>query len=269
MSGDLYSQLLQCILCADPALKCRLVSDVRKAWRCGDLSLPGEAVVEPIEEPGRPPQLRLVDPRAVPKRSLATDEGRRIMLHAFAHIEFNAINLALDAAYRFRHMPRAFIDDWLRVAEEEAHHFGLLQQYLAELGVAYGDYAAHNGLWDMVLKTRHDVLHRMALVPRVMEARGLDVTPGLIQKFNQVRDTRTAEILQVIYDEEIGHVAIGNRWFHYCCEDRGVDPRATFRALIEQYFGGSLRGPFNREARRAAGFDDEEINQLELGLCGS
>ena len=185
------------------------------------------------------------------------------MLHSIAHIEFNAINLALDAAYRFRQMPDDYVTDWIKIAAEEVSHFHLVNDYLVDLGSYYGAFEAHNGLWDMVCKTRHDVLHRMALVPRVMEARGLDVTPGMMKKFGQAGDQRSVDILDVIYKEEVGHVAIGNRWYRYCCEQRGVNARETFRQLIDQYFSGKLRGPFNRSARLDAGFDEDELNQLE------
>ena len=188
------------------------------------------------------------------------------MLHSFAHIEFNAINLALDAVYRFRQMPEDFIDDWLQVAHEEARHFRLLDNYLNDLGSSYGEFDAHNGLWDMVCKTRHDVLHRMALVPRVMEARGLDVTPGLMERFSQNGDTRAVDILSIIYEEEIGHVRIGNKWYLYCCQQRNLEARATFRKLIEEYFGGQLRGPFNHAARLQAGFEEDELVALESAL---
>ena len=250
----------------DCACKCSLVKDLRGNWQHGQLQRNDDATVEDIDIPGRPERPRLVDPRNVPRRTLATELGRVVMLHSFAHIEFNAINLALDAAYRFRDMPDPFINDWLQIAEEEAYHFSLINDYLEDLGSCYGAFDAHNGLWDMVCKTRHDVLHRMALVPRVMEARGLDVTPGLSEKFRQVGDDRAVEILQVIYQEEVGHVRIGNHWYHYCCDERKLDPRATFKGLIDQYFGGQLRGPFNWHARLEAGFDEDELAALENSL---
>lgn len=249
-----------------PHQKCLLVKALVDEWNRGVLQKLDDEPIAAIDVPGRPQRLKLVDPRVVPRRTLVSEEGRLGMLHSFAHIEFNAINLALDAAYRFREMPDQFITDWLKVAVEEAHHFSLLQDYLNSQGSEYGNFDAHNGLWDMVCKTRHDVLHRMALVPRVMEARGLDVTPGLMKKFEQIGDLRTVEILQVIYDEEIGHVEIGNRWYYFCCEQRGVDPRVTFRNLISEYFGGSLRGPFNHEARVQAGFEVDELIELEQCL---
>jgi uncharacterized ferritin-like protein (DUF455 family) len=263
VSTDVYAAIYRAIVEPDPVAKCLLAEQLEQDWLSGQLKRLDDGVVLDIDDPGRPQSPQLVDPRKVPRRSLATEQGRIVMLHSFAHIEFNAINLALDAAYRFRQMPDKFISDWLRVAREEAYHFKLVSDYLLDLGSGYGAYDAHNGLWDMVCKTRHDVLHRMALVPRVMEARGLDVTPGLMQKFAQIGDQRTVDILQVIYQEEIGHVAIGNYWYHYCCQQRGVDAGATFSDLIDQYFSGNLRGPFNHEARLKAGFEEDELNQLE------
>jgi uncharacterized ferritin-like protein (DUF455 family) len=263
MTHSLYAAIYQAIAECDPLLKCELARSLNQRWSQGELQRIDDGEVLPIDIPGRPLHPTLVDPREVPRRTLASEQGRLVMLHSFAHIEFNAINLALDAASRFREMPDEFVRDWLQVAAEEAHHFRLVNDYLIEQGSSYGAYNAHNGLWDMVCKTRHDVLHRMALVPRVMEARGLDVTPGLMKKFNQVGDQRTVEILQVIYQEEIGHVAIGNRWYQYCCAQRGVDARETFAALIDQYIASRLRGPFNHQARIQAGFEEDELNQLE------
>ncbi len=266
MMPGVYATLQQALQQEDPEAKCRAVDALYRDWQEGRLSRWDDTPVLPLDVPGRPAQPRLVDPRETPKRSLGSPEGRAVMLHAFAHIEFNAINLALDAAYRFRDMPEDFVGDWLQVAHEEARHFRLIRDYLRELGYDYGSWPAHNGLWEMVCKTRHDVLHRMALVPRVMEARGLDVTPGLMQRFEQAGDGRAVEILQVIYDEEIGHVAIGNRWFHFCCRQRELEPGETFQQLIREYFG-RLRGPFNRSARLQAGFDEDELTAMEQSLC--
>lgn len=263
MANNLYHRLYQVILQTSPELKCSLTRQLRQDWLQGLLNRKDDSPVEDIEIPGRPHNPRLVNPREVERRSLATAQGRIVMLHSFAHIEFNAINLALDAAYRFRDMPDDFISDWLLVAFEEARHFNCLNDYLHDLGSYYGAYSAHNGLWDMVCKTRHNVLHRMALVPRVMEARGLDVTPGMMEKFRQRGDLRAVDILALIYNEEIGHVAIGNRWYQYCCDREHLDAKQTFRSLIDAYFAGRLRGPFNRPARLAAGFDEDEIRELE------
>ena len=182
-------------------------------------------------------------------------------IHAVAHIEANAIDLALDAAHRFRDLPDAFYDDWLRVAEEEARHFGLLRDRLGELGAEYGDLPAHGGLWDACARTADDVLRRMALVPRVLEARGLDVNPPMLARFAAAGDDATAAILQVILDDEVGHVAVGDQWFRWCCEQRGLDPVPTFAALLADA-GVRVRPPLNVEARLAAGFTADELDAL-------
>ena len=246
-----------------PEMKCQLTYQLYDDWVSQKLARNSDEPVEAIDIPGRPDKPELVHPREVKQRSLASETGRKVLLHSFAHIEFNAINLALDAAYRFRQMPDDFITDWLRVAAEESRHFTLISDYLIDLDSSYGAFQAHNGLWDMVCRTRHNVLHRMALVPRVMEARGLDVTPGMMEKFRQIGDLCSVDILQVIYEEEIGHVAIGNRWYHYCCEQEQVDSQATFQRLIDEYFDGKLRGPINRKARLEAGFEEHELTTIE------
>jgi uncharacterized ferritin-like protein (DUF455 family) len=201
-------------------------------------------------------------PREVPRRGLGSAEGRAALVHAVAHIEFNAINLAWDAVYRFRGMPGAYYRDWASVANDEARHFTMLAARLGQLGHAYGDFDAHNGLWEMAVKTADSCLERMALVPRVLEARGLDVTPGMIARLRSVGDEATAAILEIILREEVPHVATGTRWFRYCCERDGLDPAAAFRALLAEQVSGGLKGPFNLEARRAAGFDDAELAML-------
>ncbi len=263
--AELYSALEAAILCPDPARKCALVRSIHAAWRGGELGLDPAARILAIDDPGRPAQPELVDPRRLERRSSATPAGRIRLLHAFAHIEFNAINIALDAAYRFRELPRRFIDDWLAVARDEAHHFGLLADELDRRGSRYGACSAHAGLWDMVCRTRGSALERMALVPRVMEARGLDVTPGMIAKFRQAGDDAAAGILEIIYRDEIGHVRVGDRWYRHCCIERRIDPVATFRELIAIHFDGRLRGPLNRPARLEAGFAPAELDYLERG----
>jgi len=186
------------------------------------------------------------------------------MLHAIAHIEFNAINLAWDAVQRFRNMPRAYYDDWVRVADEEAYHFGLIRDHLHEYGHDYGDFDAHNGLWEMAEKTAGDALERMALVPRVLEARGLDVTPGMITKLRQGGDARAVDILEIILSDEIGHVQIGTCWFRYLCGERGLEPESTFFYLLSRHFPKGLHGPFNEQARRKAGFSQGEMALLGI-----
>lgn len=212
--------------------------------------------------PGRPPLPRLVAPAKLAQRSPFTPEGRAALLHAVTHIEFNAINLALDAVWRFPGLPEPYYRDWLRVAGEEAHHFSLLAEHLATLGHAYGNFDAHDGLWEMVQKTSHDVLARMALVPRTLEARGLDATPPMQDKLRKAGDARAVAILDVILRDEVGHVAIGNRWFRWLCERDGLDPLAAYDTLALRHGAPRLRGPFNVEARSAAGFSDDEIARL-------
>ncbi len=217
----------------------------------------------PIGMPGRPPRPRLVPSRGLPQRGLGTPQGRAAFVHAIAHIEFNAIDLAWDAVYRFRGLPAGYYADWVGVANDEARHFMLLRDRLRALGHDYGDFDAHNGLWEMAEQTAHDGLSRMALVPRVLEARGLDVTPAMIIRLRKLGDDATADILALILREEVAHVAVGSHWFRWYCAQQGVDPNKRFRELIDEYARGSLRGPFNREARTAAGFNEEELAMLE------
>ena len=212
--------------------------------------------------PGRPPLPRLVDPARLPRRSPFTTAGRAALLHAVAHIEFNAINLALDAVWRFEGLPAAYYADWLRVAAEEAQHYTLLAGHLATLGHGYGDFDAHDGLWTMVESTAADATARMALVPRTLEARGLDATPPMQARLRQAGDLRAVAILDVILRDEIGHVAVGNRWYRWLCDRDGLDPLAHYALLAARHGAPRLRGPFNREARLAAGFSAAEVEAL-------
>ena len=218
--------------------------------------------------PGRPDRPVLLDHSAVARRSPATPEGRAVLLHAIAHIEFNAINLALDAIWRFSGMPRAYYLDWLRVAAEEAQHFTLLRDHLRSQGCDYGDYPAHQGLWTMCEKTRHDAIARMALVPRTLEARGLDATPLIQRKLRQngaADALAAADILDIILREEIGHVAIGNFWYRWLCERAKLDPHGHYAHLAAQYDAPRAKPPLNIEARRQAGFTETELAWLDHG----
>ncbi|AMG89666.1 ferritin-like domain-containing protein [Bordetella bronchiseptica] len=219
-------------------------------------------LAEPAGLPGRPPAPQLVPPSQVRQRSVQSPEGRAALLHALAHIEFNAINLALDAVWRYGGLPDAYYLDWLKVAREEAYHFDLLNRHLSGLGHAYGDFPAHNGLWEMAEKTRADLLARLALVPRTLEARGLDASPLIRDKLAAAGDADGAAILEIILRDEIGHVAIGNHWYKALCAQRGLDPVAQYAQLASRYGAPRLRGPFNLEARRAAGFDEDELRAL-------
>lgn len=262
MSGSAFWAELRAALAAcDPQHKCRRVAQLVAADAAVDSSKSTSAITDDSDIPGRPARPLLIHPGEVPRRKLGTVEGRAALIHAIAHIEFNAINLALDACWRFREMPLEYVHDWLSVARDEARHFQLLQQRLQELGYAYGDFSAHNGLWEAAEKTRHDVLARMALVPRVLEARGLDVTPGMIQRLQQVGDAETVRILRIILEEEVRHVAIGTRWFRDLCVQRGMEPDTTFRKLLVE-FDMRLRPPLNDKARLLAGFTVAELESL-------
>jgi uncharacterized ferritin-like protein (DUF455 family) len=262
-AATLFQAAQACLDAATPDSKPAATFAAATAFARGALPIPGDAPApDPIAMPGRPPRPALVHPRALARRGFGTPAGRAAFIHAVAHIEFNAIDLAWDAVYRFRGMPPAYYEDWVGVAADEARHFTLLRARLNELGHDYGDFDAHNGLWEMAQETAGDGLARMALVPRVLEARGLDVTPAMIVKLREAGDEATAAILELILREEIAHVAAGSRWFRWHCERRGVDPRATFRALLREHAGGVLHPPFNYEARAAAGFDADELAAL-------
>jgi uncharacterized ferritin-like protein (DUF455 family) len=229
------------------------------------LELDCNAALPAPERPGRPELPELVHPQSVPRRSPYTLDGHCALVHSIAHIEFNAINLALDAMWRFAGMPPSYYRDWAQVAAEEAKHFNLLRQHLQEQGHDYGDFVAHDGLWTMCENTRHDVCARMALVPRTLEARGLDATPIIQAKLRKVGTPRAlaaVDILDVILQEEVGHVAIGNRWYHWLCQQRGLDA-GTFHAQMALLHGAPrLKPPFNLTARKLAGFSDAEIETL-------
>lgn len=223
----------------------------------------GQEDIIAIEDAGRPESPELVVPAKVPRRGLGSDEGKAAFVHALAHIEFNAINLALDAVYRFRSMPHEYYKDWIRVAREEAEHFELLRNRLRQLGHDYGDFQAHAGLWDMARRTADDVLMRMALVPRMLEARGLDVTPGMIRRLQAMGDSKTVACLEIIYREELGHVEIGSHWFEYVCRQRGLEPQQTYIDIIKTHVSERIRKPINAEARRQAGFTEKELAFLD------
>lgn len=263
---ELRGHALQWLAESDPAAKATGVTALAQAWQAGEIGLDSAtqlSIDRPI--PGRPMKPELVPPQAVQKRVMQTSVGRAALIHALAHIEFNAINLALDAIWRFAGMPDDYYRDWLQVAQEEALHFSLLAGHLRHLGHAYGDFPAHDSLWEMAARTEHDVLARIALVPRTLEARGLDATPPLRAKLAQAGDQAAAEILDIILRDEIGHVAIGNRWFAWLCARRGLDPNATYRRLAREHRAPTLRGPFNMAARRAAGFSETEMLELTQG----
>jgi uncharacterized ferritin-like protein (DUF455 family) len=223
----------------------------------------GASISEPSGLPGRPEKPSMTAPNKAQHRSMATIEGRAALVHSLAHIELNAVNLALDAIWRFADMPAKYYLDWLSVAGDEARHFRLLEAHLITLGFAYGDFTAHNGLWDMAESTKHDVLARMALVPRTLEARGLDASPQVRNKLVSAGDMKAADIVSIILNDEVGHVYIGNYWYNWLCAQRGLDPIQTFAELAIKHKAPRMLSPINVVARRAAGFSEEELLLLQ------
>jgi uncharacterized ferritin-like protein (DUF455 family) len=265
-NDSLFQAARRCLLVTDVEEKLSLTAETAAAWRVGRLRLADWTPADRILEAGRPARPELVHASQVPRRGLGSEQGRLALIHAIAHIEFNAINLAWDAVQRFPDLPADFYADWIRVADEEAKHFRLLRRRLRAGGADYGDFAAHNGLWDMAVRTAGDPLVRMALVPRMLEARGLDVTPGMIKRLRQLGDLQTVEVLQLILDEEIGHVASGSRWFDYLCRQRGLEPETAYFDLLNDFLNGEIRCPLHRRARLEAGFSEQELDRLEA-LC--
>ena len=266
---ELRQHALQILLLSDPEQKVALAQALHA--QAATLSIAKTAPAAPANPaalPGHPERPVLLRHTEMARRSPATHEGRAVLLHAIAHIEFNAINLALDAIWRFDGMPQAYYLDWLRVAAEEAKHFGLLQAHLLSMGHAYGDWPAHQGLWTMCEKTQHDIVARMALVPRTLEARGLDATPLIQAKLRQAGtpDALAAvAILDTILHDEVGHVAIGNHWYRWLCAQAGLEPEAHYATLVQRYQAPQHRPPFNDAARRLAGFTETELQWLHFG----
>ena len=257
-----YPLLEAALLENHPAEKCRLVQQLAAEAVGGSFTRSDSKALD-FRLAGHPEKPELVPPFELVQRKMTTPQGYGALLHSICHIEFNAINLALDAAYRFRTLPDEFIADWIRVAKEEAEHFCLMRARLQHFGYDYGDFEAHGQLWEMAYKTAFDPLLRMALVPRVLEARGLDVTPGIRAKVAQRGDTETCEVLDIIYRDEGGHVQIGNAWYRRLCEERGLEPTALFRNLLARYDLFIFRGYVNLEARERAGFSAFELAMLE------
>lgn len=252
-------------MCRDADAKIVRSRETADAWRSGNLEFEDcdrPSIASEHLQPGVPERISLVHPFDVPKRKISTDRGKRAFLHAIAHIEFNAINLAWDCVWRFQGMPRDFYDDWVQVAAEETEHFALLAARLREHECEYGDLPAHNGLWEMAEKTADDLAARMAMVPRYLEARGLDVTPGMIERMDGLGDARSAEILRIIYQQEVGHVEVGTRWFRWACAEQRLDADAHFSELLARFLKGRVKGPFNFDARRRAGFSETELLRL-------
>jgi uncharacterized ferritin-like protein (DUF455 family) len=243
------------ITSADLDDKTRLAQETATRWFERRLSLRSPLDPPLASRPGRPAKPELVPPKAVGKRSLHTPQGRIALLHSIAHIELNAVDLALDIVARFaaEPVPLSFFDGWMTVAYEEAKHFRMVRARLNEMGADYGDMPAHDGLWQAAHSTRNDLTARLAVVPLILEARGLDVTPSLQAKMRETGDMETAAILDVIYNDEKGHVAVGAKWFRFLCARERRDPAATFQQLVRANFRGSLKAPFNDIARAEAG----------------
>lgn len=261
---ELRQTALEILVITDPKTKVSRVQQLFDDYQQQRIALDVSASLDSKEFmlPGRPQKPDLVPPLTVPKRKMDTVEGRLSLLHSLAHIEFNAMNLALDAIWRFADMPTQYYADWLKVAKEESYHFSLIEDHLQSVGVAYGDFSAHNSLWEMVERTADAVIARMALVPRTMEARGLDAVPAIRDRFKQIKDDKVVEILEIILRDEVGHVLIGNQWFNFLCAKEGLSPIKTYQDLAEAYRAPVLRGPFNLEARKQAGFTTEELSLL-------
>jgi uncharacterized ferritin-like protein (DUF455 family) len=267
--SSLRSGATEAILAADLDIKTRLTQEAATRWFNRRLSLRSPLDPPLAERPGRPKKPELVPPKAVEKRSLHTVSGRIATLHAIAHIELNAVDLALDIVARFatEPVPHSFFDGWMQVAFEEAKHFRLVRARLNELGADYGDMPAHDGLWQAAHSTRNDLTARLAVVPLILEARGLDVTPSLQAKMRETGDVETAAILDVIYNDEKGHVAVGAKWFRFLCAREKKDPAATFKTLVRANFRGSLKAPFNDLARAEAGLTPSFYRSLTSTSC--
>ena len=263
---ELRQRALEVLCLGDPFEKAAIAMDMHTHACTYDIDAHTNLTAPAVTLPGHPARPELRNHTQMARRSPATQEGRVILMHAIAHIEFNAINLALDAVWRYDGMPQAYYLDWLRVAGEEGKHFLLIRDWLRAQGHDYGDFPAHQGQWTMCEKTAHDITARMALVPRTMEARGLDATPQIQAKLRQAGtpDALAAvQVLDVILREEVGHVAIGNHWYRWLCNLHKLDPQSHYTALAVKYEAPRLRPPFNTKARAAAGFTPEELAWLE------
>jgi uncharacterized ferritin-like protein (DUF455 family) len=252
-----------CLQQTDIEQKLAMTHQTWQTLQTGTLSFDSVSPVASINSTRFPERPLLLPLRQMPKRNLNTHAGVAAMFHALAHIEFVAIYLAWDILYRFRGLPEQFYQDWLKVADEEAQHFALIRNHLRDLGCNYGDLPAHQGLWEHAQDTAHDVLARLAIVPRCMEARGLDATPAIIEKFKSRQDTASVAILNRILTDEVGHVAIGSYWFKTLCQQQGFEPEQKYQELLQQFYKGKPKGPFNKEMRVIAGFSTAELDWLE------
>ena len=252
-----------CLHHTDISEKLKLTHHARELAMKNQLSFNEAGSVQAITETKFPDKPLLLAPRDMPKRRINSSSGKAAFFHALAHIEFVAIYLAWDILYRFRGLPVEFYQDWLQVADEEAQHFSLIRNHLLEMGCDYGDLPAHSGLWEHAEDTAVGVLARLAIVPRCMEARGLDVTPQMIEKFKKQGDMQSVNLLTRVLEDEVGHVKIGSFWFKTLCQQQGFEHQQKYRELIEKFYNGKPKGPFNRELRIIAGFSNAEIDWLE------
>lgn len=257
MSLSLADLAVEVLTTADGRAKCALGRRHAATWfaaRAAGTPLPVGQASPPLR-PARPDRPELLPPREVPRRRPGSPQGRIALLHALAHIELNAVDLHWDIIARFTHhpMPPGFYDDWVKAADEEAKHFNLICDVLDSLGSHYGALPAHAGMWRAAEDTASDLKGRLAVVPMVLEARGLDVTPGMIDIFRKADDPAAVAALETIYAEEVGHVAYGSKWFNWLCGRDGEDPKDVFHALVRHYFHGALKPPFNEEKRAEAG----------------
>ncbi len=260
---DLFERATECLRLSDPAEKLDRTLEVVGAWKAGELQWRDGPPPARIDQPGRLASPKVVGPRDVAKRGLGSVKGRAALIHALAHIELTAVNLAWDTIDRYRGMPREFYDDWVTAAADETAHFVDLRARLRELGFEYGDFPVHLELWKMAIRTADDLIDRMAIVHRVFEARALDVVPRTMKKLERLGDVAMVRTLTKIANDEIGHVNAGTRWYHYRCEQEGLEPDATFFELVRKYMRVPLKGPFNREARLKSGFSPGEMRLLE------
>lgn len=260
MSAALFPRLAAALAASGIEEKLALTHALATDWQDGLLDWRDDTPVKLVC--GRPAKPELVPPKQVTQRSAFTKEGRAGLLHAITHIEFTAINLALDHAARFRGLPEAYYGDWIGVAAEEAMHFCLLRERLQALGHDYGDFPAHGGLWAMAERTADDPLIRMALIPRLLEARGLDATPPIQRRLEAAGDEASARVLDIILHDEIGHVGLGDRWFRRLCAERAVEPESTYRDLLIRFKAPRPQAPMNESARLAAGFTAAELAGL-------
>lgn len=259
---NLFDLAYQCLVESDLDKKINLSINASKQILNNKVNFEVDSEKNESILPGRPEKPVLIKPKDVPRRNIQTTEGRAAMIHSFAHIEFNAINLAWDLIFRFQTMPKEFYIDWCTVAKEETKHFKLLRENLQGLGYDYGDFPAHDGLWTIAEKTAHDILLRLAVVPRIMEARGLDVTPNLIERFRHIHDDKTVSQLELILKEEIGHVKLGTKWYHYICQQRNFNAEKKFKDIVKDFLPTARTKRINNKARLKAGFSEAELNYL-------